>query len=89
MGTNYTANAGLKIANQSANVTADDPKWGYPGGFLPRYNNLHLLLLQWVEFKAYFQSKLSRKYVFKDWNSLEGCESKLDINILCTANSAH
>ena len=30
-GTNYTSNAGLKIANQSANVSATDAKWTYPG----------------------------------------------------------
>lgn len=34
MGTNYTSNSGLKIANQSANVSAEDPKWGYPGEIL-------------------------------------------------------
>lgn len=27
----YQTHAGLAIVNQSANTTADDPKWAYPG----------------------------------------------------------
>ena len=30
-GTEYTENAGLKIANMSGNVSALDEKWTYPG----------------------------------------------------------
>ena len=34
-GQTYQEHAGLKIVNQSANTSAVDPKWSYPGRILP------------------------------------------------------
>ena len=57
-GTNYTANAGLKIANQSANVSAQDPKWGYPGKILTTF------LLYVIKFCISFLQQIMHMYQF-------------------------
>ena len=69
-GTLYQENAGLKIANQSANVSATDAKWTYPGTccFTPQllalsHNELRALKPGTSDYQSLLRSVTQLAYV--------------------------